>query len=235
MSHSGAFANLGHRQEVVVHVLLVEDDLQLGAALARALQQAAFETVWVRRLSEARVQLTGLPLALVLDINLPDGEGFSLLEDLRQRGSDLPVLIMTAREGLADKLHGLERGADDYLIKPFAVSELIARLRAVLRRASGQSSDSWRIGALSIDTARVQVTLDDAAVALTPTEYRLLLELARSAGKVLDRDVLMSRLWPGDERGTAAALEVQVHGLRRKLGAHRIRTVRGSGYALEIR
>jgi DNA-binding response OmpR family regulator len=216
-----------------MQVLLVEDDLQLGSALSRALQQAGFELVWVRRLADARQQLQQHPAAAVLDINLPDGEGFALLDELRSRGDRMPVLVMTARDELADRLRGLEGGADDYLTKPFAVSELIARLRAILRRASGHASDVWRIGDLSIDTSRQQVCIGEEPVGLTPTEYRLLLELARAAGRVVHRDLLLSRIWSHGDAGSATALEIQVHGLRRKLGVQRIRTVRGSGYALE--
>jgi two-component system, OmpR family, response regulator QseB len=217
-----------------VRILLVEDDLQLGAALAQALQQAGFESVWVRRLAEARAQISQQPAAAILDINLPDGEGFALLEDLRRAGTQLPILIMTARDSLADRLRGLESGADDYLVKPFAVAELVARLRVVLRRAAGHSTDRWSFGDLLIDVSTHTVMVAATVVALTPTEYRLLLELARAAGRVVERVTLIERLWSDAERGSEAALEVQVHGLRKKLGTQRIRTVRGSGYALEI-
>jgi two-component system response regulator QseB len=217
-----------------VRILLIEDDMQLGAALAQALQQAGFETVWVRRLAEARAQLELPAACAVLDINLPDGEGFTLLEQLRGTGSALPVIIMTARDALTDRLRGFDRGADDYLVKPFAVSELIARLRAVLRRSSGQSDDLWSVGSLRIDTRQHRVFVADTPMELTPTEYRLLLELARAAGRVLPRALLIDLLWSAADQGSDAALEVQIHGLRKKIGAQRIRTVRGSGYALEM-
>jgi two-component system, OmpR family, response regulator QseB len=216
-----------------MQILLVEDDLQLGAALAQSLQQAQFEAVWVRRLAEARTQALLQPAAVILDINLPDGEGFTLLHELRQMGRPVPVLVMTARDALADRLRGLEGGADDYLVKPFAVAELIARLRAVLRRTAGYSSDRWTVGDLVIDVARHEVSVAAVPLQLTPAEYRLLLELARASGRVVTRAALIDRLWSSAELGSEAALEVQVHGLRKKLGATRIRTVRGSGYALE--
>ena len=229
-----ASVSLAAGKQSNMRILLIEDDLQLGAALAQALQQAGFEPLWVRRLREARAQLAAPPAAAVLDINLPDGEGFTLLEQMRAAGSTVPVVIMTARDGLSDRLRGLDGGADDYLIKPFAVSELIARLRAVLRRSSGQSSDVWKVGDLTIDTTRHIVAVDATTVALTPTEYRLLVELARAAGRVLTRALLIEILWPGADEGSDTALELQVHGLRRKIGAQRIRTVRGTGYALEM-
>jgi len=217
-----------------VRILLVEDDMSLGAALAQALRQSGFETVWIRRLAEAQVQLASGPAAVVLDVNLPDGEGFTLLAELRRSQITMPVLIMTARDALADRLRGLDGGADDYLVKPFAVSELIARLRAILRRSSGQATDTWIIGDLHIDVARHQVSVDGMATALTPTEYRLLLELARAGGRVLTKEWLIDNLWSGNDQGSETALEVQVHGLRKRIGARRIRTVRGSGYALEM-
>jgi two-component system, OmpR family, response regulator QseB len=216
-----------------LRVVIVEDDLQLGAALSKALEQAGYDSVWVRRLSEARAQLTLQPAAMILDINLPDGEGFTLLTEVRQRNHELPIIVMTARDGLSDRLRGLDNGADDYLVKPFAASELIARLRAVMRRAAGHATDQWHIGQVMIDIARRVVVVEQTEVALTPTEYRLLVELALSTGKVVLRDALIERLWSNAEQGSEAALEVQVHGLRRKIGAERIRTVRGAGYSLE--
>ncbi len=217
-----------------MRVLLVEDDLQLGAALHRALELQSFDLVWVRRLADARGQYEYAPFdAIVLDINLPDGEGFAFLEWLRSRGHAASVLIMTARERLDDRLRGLNGGADDYLVKPFAVPELIARLRAITRRAAGFSTAEWAIGGLRIDPERRLVTLDGASVELTPTEYRLVISLARHAGRIVPRETLRATVWQPDEDATDAALDYQVHALRRKLGAGRISTVRGVGFRLE--
>jgi two-component system response regulator QseB len=217
-----------------MRILLVEDDMSLGAALAQSLRQAGFEPTWVRRLADAALQMSPAPAAVVLDVNLPDGEGFALLDELRRAGSAIPVLVMTARDALEDRLRGLDGGADDYLVKPFAVSELLARLRAILRRASGQATDTWTIGDLRIDTQRHEVTVGGAATPLTPTEYRLLVELARAGGRVLTKEWLIEHVWSRDDAGSEAALEVQIHGLRKRIGAARIRTVRGGGYALEM-
>ena len=216
-------------------VLLVEDDLQLGAALHRALGLAGFDSVWVRRLREAHAHVAARPPAvIVLDINLPDGEGFSLLETLRGDGAFTPVIVMTARGGLDDRLRGLNGGADDYIAKPFAVPELIARIHAVVRRTAGQASAQWSLGALHIDTQEQTVAVDGSPVDLTPTEYKLLLALARSAGRIVGREELIRRVWGDAADGSDAALDYQVHSLRRKLGSPRITTRRGVGFRLEM-
>jgi two-component system, OmpR family, response regulator QseB len=217
-----------------MQVLLVEDDLQLGSALHRALELQAFDSVWVRRLADARAQADYAAFAaVVLDINLPDGEGFALLDWLRTSGKHVPVLIMTARESLDDRLRGLDAGADDYLVKPFAVSEMIARLRAILRRSAGFSSRDWIVGALAIDTEQRSATLYGVGIELTPIEYRLLIALARRATRNVSRESLRNTVWGPDEGATDAALDFHVHALRRKLGAERIVTARGIGFRLE--
>jgi len=218
-----------------VRVLLVEDDLQLGAALHRSLGLEGFDSLWVRRLKDAQTQVASSePAAIVLDINLPDGEGFTLLESLRRADILVPVIIMTARGSLDDRLRGLNGGADDYIAKPFAVPELIARLHAIIRRGAGQASSRWSIGGLAIDTAAQAVTVDGAAVDLTPTEYKLLLALARNSGRIVAREDLITRVWGDAADGSDAALDYQVHSLRRKLGSPRISTRRGIGFRLEV-
>lgn len=219
-----------------MRVLLIEDDLQLGAALTRALEQEQFQPTWVRRLKEAheRIAEGTTYAAVVLDLTLPDGEGTEILSALRSRGDSVPLVIITARDALSDRIQGLDRGADDYVVKPFAVSELVARLRAVIRRSAGQASSVWTIGDVAIDSLRQRVTVKGEPVALRPAEYRLLVALAQESPRVVPRAALIDRLWRRDSDVTDAALEFHVHGLRKKLGGERIRTVRGVGYSLDV-
>lgn len=218
-----------------MQVLLIEDDLQLGAALHRALGLDGFDSVWVRRLKEAQLHLDAqAPSAIVLDINLPDGEGFVLLESMRNSGIATPVIIMTARGGLSDRLRGLNGGADDYIAKPFAVPELIARINAVIRRSAGQASSRWAVGGLEIDTLEQTVSVEGVPAELTPTEFKLLVALARSAGRIVSREVLISRVWGDGAEGSDSSLDYQIHSLRRKIGGARIVTRRGMGFRLEV-
>ncbi|OWQ93101.1 DNA-binding response regulator [Roseateles aquatilis] len=216
-------------------VLLVEDDLPLGNALAKALEQAGYRTIWVRRVEDARGTLAARQVdAIVLDLGLPDGEGVTLLAELRQGGHGVPIVVATARGGLDDRLQALDRGADDYLVKPFAVPELLARLRAVLRRHAGYAVSQWSVGRVRIDTDQRRVWSGEEAVELTPREYQLLIELARRAGRWVPRDELFDRVYRDGESATMNALEVQVHGLRRKLGRDVVQTVRGVGYMMAL-
>jgi DNA-binding response OmpR family regulator len=178
-----------------VGVLLIEDDLQLGAALTRALEQEDLQPTWVRRLKEAqeRVDSGASWSAVVVDLTLPDGDGLELLRALRARRDAVPLVIITARDALSDRIHGLDSGADDYVVKPFAVSELIARLRAVMRRSAGQADSVWHIGDVAIDSLRQRVSVGGEPVALRPAEYRLLLALAQESPRVLGRATAKSK------------------------------------------
>jgi two-component system response regulator QseB len=218
-----------------MHILLVEDDLDLGADLQRALRNRGVTSEWLRSFSAARaLDMTGHSFsAVVLDLGLGDGDGMDLLKLWRGKHLKLPVIVLTARDALPARLAGLDGGADDYLIKPVPTDELAARLRAVVRRAAGFSEELWRVGALEINTARRQVTLEGVLVDLPPREFQVLLELTRSAGKVVAKDRLAQALAPLGEGIEFNAIEVYIHHLRRKLGQHAIRTVRGVGYALE--
>ncbi|MEW6445611.1 MAG: response regulator [Pseudomonadota bacterium] len=216
-----------------MHLLLIEDDFDLGRSLQRSLDQAGFRSVWVRRLREARLHLESARFdCILLDLNLPDGEGFSLLALLRERRFATPVLVMSARNALDDRLRALNGGADDYLIKPFPVPELLARIHALIRRAAGQATSIWHVGDLSLDMQSQTVELARQPVPLTPREFGILRELAAAAGRVVRRRQLIERIWTEDDEPGEGALEFQIHGLRRKLGAERIRTVRGIGYLL---
>ncbi|PHV03941.1 DNA-binding response regulator [Janthinobacterium sp. BJB412] len=215
-------------------ICLVEDDLELGRALQSALQDAGQEVMWVRREADARRWIASDPFdAVVLDLGLPDGNGIELLRHLRAEGRTLPVVVITARDSLEDRLNGLDRGADDYLVKPFVVSELLARLRAVVRRATGWGEAGepvWKIKDLVLDDRRMVLTRAGATVVLSKTEFALLHALMRYPDRVLTRRELESRALPHSE---GAALDVHMSHLRQKIGEGYIRTVRGVGYVVD--
>jgi two-component system, OmpR family, response regulator QseB len=217
-----------------MRLLLLEDDLQLGKALHAALLQNGFQPVWVRRVQEAQQILSSEEFAMVLlDIGLSDGSGLDVLTWLRARKSTVPVMMLTARDALEDRVRGLDAGADDYLPKPFAVPELISRIRAIDRRSNGFAQELWRIGALAIEPAKHKVQLNGLPLELPLREYKLLIELARNVGRVVTRSKLEAALFDSDSDIESNALEVHVYHLRKKLGPERIRTIRGVGYALE--
>lgn len=217
----------------MARLLLIEDDFDLGSALVRSLGHEKYDVIWVRRLHEARNQLADVEFAcLLLDINLPDGEGFTLLASLRSQSKCVPVIIMTAREALNDRLRAFGMGADDYVIKPFAVSELCARIAAVIRRAAGFSANIWRLGDIEFNSSEHAVRLKGQLLALTPLEYDLLEQLIRASERVVTRRILQENLWSVHETPSDSSLEVLIHGLRKKLGGTVIKTVRGVGYML---
>ncbi|MGM9515212.1 response regulator [Roseateles sp. DB2] len=217
-----------------MHILLIEDDLDLGAALQTALRLEGHSSVWLRRAGDAPLKLDPAEQdAVLLDLGLPDGSGLELLRRWRSQGQVLPVVVMTARAALDDKLASFDDGADDYVVKPFEIPELLARLRAVLRRGAQQADDRWCFGALVLEPRLHRASLDGVPLALSPREYQLLLELARERGGVLPKTVLAQRLAPLGEALNFAALEVHLSNLRRKIGPERIGTVRGVGYCLQ--
>ncbi len=220
-----------------MRLLLLEDDLQLGKALQTALTQSEFQSVWVRRMLDAKAMLeTESFAAALLDIGLPDGSGLDVLSWLRASDAPrntLPVIMLTARDAIDDRVRGLDAGADDYLPKPFAIPELLSRIRALTRRSSGFVEQVWRIGKLSIEPSRQRVLLNDALIELSLREYTLLLELARHAGRFVTRSKLEQVLFSSETAIESNSLEVHVHHLRKKLGAERIKTIRGVGYLLE--
>lgn len=218
-----------------MHLLLIEDDLDLGAGLTQALRAEGMTCEWVRSLRDGASFAAARDFdACLLDLTLPDGRGLDLMRAWRAGGRAIPVIVITASAALADRLAGLDGGADDVLIKPFAIPELVARLRAVTRRAAQQVSSLWTLGELAIDEQQRRVWLDGIEITLTPRELGLLLILARAGGRVVPKHRLSHLLNPLGEPLDFAAIEVHVHHLRRKLGEARIRTVRGLGYRLPL-
>ncbi len=216
-----------------MRILLVEDDAMIGEALRKALREDGFALDWVRSAEHADTALaTARYELMLLDLGLPGRDGIALLRALRARGDALPIMIITARDAIADRVSGLDAGADDYMVKPFAVDELAARMRALLRRRTGRGDPVLRCGPIAVDPATREVTLDGVPVSLSAREYALLLALLDRPGAVLSRGQLEERIYGWGEEVGSNAIEVHVHALRRKLGADRIRTVRGVGYAL---
>jgi two-component system response regulator BasR len=217
-----------------MHLLLIEDDLDLGRALSQALRAEGFSVEWLRRLSDAPPAGGDADVdCVLLDVNLPDGSGLDLLARWRRTGASIPVIVITARSALEDRLNGLDGGADDYLVKPFATPELVSRIHAVRRRYAQQASELWTFGALEIEPRRHAARLAGVMLDLSPREFRLLTELAREPGRVVPKGQLAQRLEPLGEPLHFSALEVHLSNLRRKIGAQRIRTVRGVGYLFE--
>lgn len=216
-----------------MHLLLIEDDLDLGRALQAALKVEALSSEWRRRAADAPDVLdTELFDGVLLDLGLPDGSGFDLLARWRGQGSIVPIIVITAHGAVEDRLRGLNGGADDFVIKPFATSELVARIHAVLRRCARQASERWVIGELAIEPRRHSVQRAGQPVTLSPREFQILVELAREPGVVMAKNLLAQRMTPLGEALDSSALEVHISNLRRKIGADCIRTVRGVGYLL---
>ncbi len=217
-----------------MRLLILEDDAQLGDALATGLRQLGHAVDWFRDGPSADIALAGAPFdALVLDLGLPVTDGMHWLRRWRQRGLTLPVLVLTARDGVEQRIAGLDAGADDYLIKPISIDELAARLRALLRRTAGRAQAVWSHGALRYDPSSKQVSWAGSPVDLTARELALLEMLLLHPQRVLSKSLLQEKLydWSGGEP-ESNTLEVHVHHLRRKLHPSIVRTVRGVGYAL---
>ena len=216
-------------------ILVVEDDTLLRQGLQQALGQEQYSCDVAVNCAEAesliKVSEYGL---IILDLGLPDGDGMSLLKRWRQQGMVQPVLILTARDALDERVAGLDRGADDYMVKPFALAELLARVRALLRRDQKLASNQIISGDLMLDLQQKTVTLAGAPVVLTRREFALLRRLVMQAGKLVSRERLQEDIYDWQDDIGSNALEVHIHHLRRKLGTTRIRTVRGEGYCLEL-
>lgn len=215
-----------------MHVLIIEDDVDLGRALLASLKLEGFSGLWVRRLADAPQPGAEAPDCVLLDLTLPDGEGLDLLRRWRSGNANVPVIVITARSALEDRLAGLDSGADDFILKPFAMQELVARIWAVTRRYAQQASQTWRIGDLMLEPRAHLAWLDGEALDLSMREFNLLVELAREPGAVVSKSLLGQRLEPLGDPLDAPTIEVHLSNLRRKIGAERIRTVRGVGYQL---
>jgi DNA-binding response OmpR family regulator len=216
-----------------MQILLVEDDQSLAAGLDKALGNEGFVTNHVARGADAlHVIETEPPDIVILDLGLPDIDGLDLLRRIRQHSAELPVLILTARSSVDARVSGLDSGADDYLPKPFEISELIARLRVIGRRLSTTHDSRIRAANVELDTLQQQVFLDGAPVELPRREFMVLKSLMENIGKVRTRQQLETKLYAWGEEVASNAIEVHVHHLRKKLGNDLIKTVRGVGYTI---
>lgn len=219
-----------------MRLLLVEDDRALSKAVEQALSGQGYAIDAVGTAEAALFLLEQAPQdAVVLDLGLPDGDGINVLKQIRQRWAALPVLILTARDSIDDRVKGLDAGADDYLTKPFEIPELVARIRAITRRASGRSDNVIAVGNITLNLAAQQVSLAGDPIELSGKEYRVLHTLMEHQGRLMTREQIETSLYAwGDEVGSNT-VEVYVHGLRKKLGKDFIKTVRGIGYGVGLR
>ena len=214
-----------------MRLLLVEDDTMIGESISEALTGEHYALDWVKDGNSAELALAnGVYDLLLLDLGLPKKQGLQVLKDYRKQGGTLPVLILTARDALADKVAGLDAGADDYLVKPFDLDELFARVRALLRRHSGRIQPVIRVGSLSCNPASCEVTIGEQLINLSAREFALLLALLDPPGRVLSLSALEEKLYSWDNEVASNSVEVLIHRLRKKLGADFIINVRGVGY-----
>jgi two-component system response regulator QseB len=214
-----------------MRLLLVEDDTMIGEAIRAGLKREGFTVDWVHDgESASQVLLTEALDLLLLDLGLPRKGGLEVLTAARARGDALPVLIITARDAVSDRVQGLDAGADDYLVKPFDLEELAARIRALLRRKSGRTAPAVEHLGVVLNPATHAVTRDGRQIALSPKEFALLQLLMERPGTILSRARIEERLYGWSEEIESNAVEVHIHGLRRKLGADYILNVRGVGY-----
>jgi two-component system response regulator QseB len=218
-----------------VRILLVEDDDMLGEAVRDGLRQEGYVVDWVQDGGAALAALsTSSPGALVLDLGLPTGGGISVLRWLRQNGRATPVIIVTARDRVTDRIAGLDAGADDYLIKPFDIDELCARLRAITRRTDGSAETTLTAGEVVLDLRQRLVTYRGEPAGLTAREYAVVELLMRRAGCLVTRTEIEEELYGFEDSIASNAIEVHIHNLRRKLGQRFITNLKGRGYRVEV-
>ena len=219
-----------------MRLLLVEDDAMLGAGVEHALRQQGHAVDWVRDGEAAEEALAGEPYDVaLLDLGLPRKGGLEVLRGLRRRGGRVPVLVLTAQDAVGDRVAGLDAGADDYLVKPFDLDELAARVRALQRRGTGRATPLLENGRLVLDPSTREVRLDGAPVTLSTREFEILHALLEHPGRPVSRVRLEERLYGWANQVESNAVEVHVHALRKKLGAEWIKTLRGVGYLVPRR
>ena len=214
-----------------MRLLLVEDDAMIGESVRLGLRRDGFTVDWVRDGRAAELALANAVYVLMLlDLGLPKKDGLEVLKTLRRGGNKIPVLVLTARDAVGDRIAGLDSGADDYLVKPFDLDELSARIRALLRRQAGRVESLIKHGDLTLNPVTRAATLGDRPLALSAREFAVLAALLDRPGAVLSREQLEEKLYGWDEEVESNAVEVYIHGLRKKLGADFIRNIRGVGY-----
>jgi len=217
-------------------ILLIEDDMDLGNGIRIALADQGMDVTWVRQLADAQRQLEqrGFDL-LLLDLGLPDGDGMELVAGLRRGREGVPILILSARDALSDRLLGLDSGADDYLVKPFELAELLSRVRALARRSYGFDGETLELRGIVLHVPTRRVTVNGRPADLTGSEYELLRILMMRADRVVTRRNLEEQALPGSQANASNSLDVHMANLRRKVGEGLIRTVRGVGYVIDQR
>lgn len=216
-----------------MRILLVEDDLMLGKAIKETLENQNYVVDWVTNaeLCELAVHNTKFEIIL-LDINLPDKSGLEILRELRLKKNNVPILVLTSRDGVFEKIEALDMGADDYLSKPFAVEELFARIRSVIRRSKGISTATIICNDVELDPASFNVTKENVKITILPKEFNILKTLMENSGKVVSKSRLEEILYSWDDSVESNTVEVYIHHLRKKLGKDFIQTVRGIGYTI---
>ncbi|SJN24873.1 response regulator [Psychrobacter sp. JB385] len=214
-----------------MRVLVVEDDLMIGESLSEALQDEAYTVDWVKNGRQAILTLKVQPYDIILlDLGLPEVDGMGVLTAIRDAKIETPVLILTARDQLKDRIAGLDSGADDYVVKPFELGEVFARMRVLIRRSQGMADNHVTVGNLSLDTAHKRVMMDSNPIDLTAKEYMLLTTFMLSPDKVMSKNALEDSLYGWGDEVESNAIEFLIHSLRKKVGQDRIKNVRGLGW-----
>lgn len=216
-----------------MRLLIVEDDKMLGASMAHAMERSGYVVNWVTEAEDGAASAQSQAYdAIILDLGLPNADGVDLLRKLRARGDATPVVIVTAQDMLARKVEALDAGADDYVVKPFDLDELLARVRVQVRRKDGRSSNVIEAGDVKVDLSARVVTKADAPVQLTAKEFKVLAELLRRMGRFVSKSELEAEIYDGESGAESNTVEVTIYALRRKLGADLILTARGMGYMI---